>query len=224
MLAILAQQPTVCAVELFAWQSGMGRGWPFSAEEELDWAASLPKPNGAEPTRHDVTSALLAVREGASVENMLTVAPGLSLRNVSAGWMLLSKRFDQSLHAWETILANPSPAVVVDLAPISSQVAPIPTARILSALMHGTAAAARTAVRIEARVAEAQEVVAAVEKTMSSASVPTAMRLGSTLFAPYAENALWAEPDFVPTRPGQLCPMRVRALLHEDSTSAVGVW
>jgi hypothetical protein len=216
LVAGLGKHPTVLLVELYAWQAGLGRGWPMSTAEEYRWVRSLPERACAvDATRHDVTTALMLLREGAVSAQPPQVAEHVDMAAVRAAYLLLNSKLSTSLHAWRDISLGKRVEVVVTEARRAACIAEVPATRISIAAGSGSLAMlAHTTTDMAEKVENAILLASAVEDKMDARDGELAGRLGRSLHNPHT-GGLWANQYFIPTRVGQLCPTRVANLLGE---------
>lgn len=203
----------------YVWQTGIGRGWPLSAAEEADFTSWLPSPARSTPTRYALTTALLCVREGANPATLSAAGVAPHWPSVAASWTAARHAFREAHDAWLHIARAPeSPTAVADYADQAARLAHLPVSRIAAAHADGHLAADHVAEQLLNRIADTCAHVTEVEAAMAAASGDRAAELGCELFNPYTADSLWAAPLFIPSRLGQLTPLRVDLLLdgHPD--------
>lgn len=213
------QAVTVEPVSKHAWHTGIGRGWPLSREEEHQFRAQLPStPHAPELTRSDITTLLVALREGATVTQLRAFLPGYSLTAAAAAYDQLNTALTNAITAWKTLFADPHPSVAVTLCDSLTVLLPVPAARVSSSLTpHAEHPLDTVLDSIKLRLAIAARDTDDIETRLRHASTysPTAaLTYAANLFNPY-EHTLWSDPYFLPTRVGQLSTVRTAALLGE---------
>jgi len=206
-------------MDLFSWQTGIGRGWPLTdAEEKLFRAHLPPKPYYLEITRPDITAVMLALREGAYPEDLHNFLPGLSLPHISAAYYLVLEKLETSLDSWYHICRSPTHTNVVKHIDVASRVLPIPTSRIafvvtnpdlitlptlVPQLAKNVECVTRNTMDLERRVADA-----------GKHSPQSAINMSVEIHHPF-NTCAWSDPFFLPKRVGALCPTRLARLLGE---------
>ncbi len=203
-------------VDLYAWQTGIGRGWPFTANEEHNFVASLPVPPArVNPDRHDITSALLCLREGADIPSFQQQAPYSDVVRLASAYQLLAHRLHHGRVSWLKFAGDPCADTAVTYSATARGVAEVPTTRLSTAIADGHVSnTARITTDVLERMDATVDIALAVEQLLDTHTGSSAMRIGARLFDPHT-SGLWSDPYFLPTRVGQLCPVRVATLLGE---------
>jgi len=207
------------------WRVWPGREWPASGDEERALLADLElRTPGAGPLapvearRGDMTALLNALRCGLDGPDLLGRAPGLRPDRLIAAHAALDARRLEAVEAWRLIAATPTSKALATWGDTAAALVPVVIGRLRdlgdvdSAELESLAAACASDIDRVGRLA------ASVEHDMSDPGVPPRRRaaLAGLLFGG-AGAGLWHHECYLAQRVGSLVPVRVAALLGENT-------
>lgn len=183
-------------------------------------ACSDPVP-GHDFTRTEVTALVNALRGGLDAIDLLRRAPGLVPGRLVAAYEHVEHERAVSEAAWAAIVADPVPEVVVQNAPLAARLLPVVVVELAEYARRNDPQLARRVQLAEREVARVGAVARRLEGWMDD-PVPHAMdsaEVGRLLFD-LEGPGLWSHNFFLAPRVGALVPVRLAALLGEQSAAA----
>jgi hypothetical protein len=204
---------------VFSWHLWpVERAWPALAADEAAFVAELRARSGKRSTAHakrsDVTVVVTALRNGASVSEVLAWAPGLKPAPMLSGYLDLEERMRQSAASWHAIVDDPSMTTLAQQGVQAARLLPYAVSGLVrvARVTQGAGLALAAAKLVSRSQLTARRVAAAERQLGAENDRDKARELGLRLFHPGRE-CLWGEPLFVPERVGQLTPTRVADLM-----------
>lgn len=203
-------------VERHAWHLWPSRLWPASPAEEraliARWRATTTPT--VSPTRSAVTLLMVALRAGATADELAELAPAVTPADLLGAYDELSIRRRRSVTALNRLLDHPDRVRDTTISS-ASRIAP----EIVHRVTTHPGCLDQVVADVRADIAAAGTEAASVEAQLARVdrSDTSGTTLGRRLFDPY-RSALWGSPSFIPTRVTQLTPGRVAALLGEETT------
>jgi len=201
------------------------RAWPLRADEEATFVTTLAdaaeesdpretaRPEGW--TRSDLTAVVTALRQGVTGTQLLTHAPGRHPATLHAAYRAADQALHSTLTAFDRLLTTPTMSSLSADGPVAARLLPRPVADLVTVAYH-TAGAGNTlaAGKIRAHIAEASAHAAALEEDVAAARFrDDACIIARELFHPQ-QSCAWSHAYFVPSRVGQLTPIRLADLLQ----------
>lgn len=229
----------------YLWHIWPARHWPSSAQEErrfvddLTQRATLTAGEVRPFERGDLTAVLNTLRNGMSLDELLSVAPGVHIDRLLSAYRHIDAQRQQSYDAFHALCLTLNPTSLQAHRRAAATLMPVPTHH-LTVAVHGDLAApdgpaetddtSRADVdsylqRVELRRVDIAAVVAAVSRDATQVEADLANRntstddrieLGRLLYDPFA-GGIWSSPYYLPERVGTLVPARVRDLLGEPT-------
>ncbi len=211
------------------WRVWPGREWPASGDEELALLADLElRAPGAEPLapiearRGDMTALLNALRCGLDAPDLFGRAPGLRPDRLIAAHAALDARRREAVEAWRlhrfhTDLSR----CLATWGDTAAALVPVVIGRLRDARDHDTAELESLVAACASDIDRVGRLAASVERDMSDPGVPPRRRaaLAGLLFGG-AGAGLWHHECYLAQRVGSLVPVRVAALLGENTAPA----
>lgn len=200
------------------WHTGIGRGWPASAEEELVFLAELEikakdivKPK---PAREDVTFLVVSLREGATISELDEELPGANWQGMYSAAKKLASRRKKSYNSWLHIVEDPGVVALSKHIREAAKLLPGPAARLTE-----TAARANSveqiieevkivAEKIEDLYMQSQQIMGKLQTATSEDAVE---QYSTLLYNPYG-HSVWTDPYYLPVRLTEVSPGRVQHL------------
>lgn len=209
-----------------------GRGWPLRADEEQEFLlqAKALKNTGRKTdedeispgvTRGDVTFLVTALRQGTSLEEMLEVTPGLNTRALVKAHGHVSKLLNRALKSWQQIQESGTPQVIASKGDEASKVLPLTITRLRAAVESGSDV--RLVLTMESsKVSTVRRHFDDMHAQLAMLSPgPEVLTLSRRVYHP-DEECLMQHPRFLPTRVGELSPLRLARLLGEQPIGLEG--
>ena len=196
-----------------------GRCRPYSAVGEATFIHELGRLGEPEDrfARNDVTWLMTALRAGADPDTIARVAPGVSTGRMLGAYRALEERRRQSQAAWVRISEDPSVPVVESDGPVAARLLPVPVTRLRTGLAGDVGQILeRLLLEIDRSRAVADDISARAET--ASGRAEEVQLLGRRLWSPQV-GCLYNDPYFLPSRVGELSPVRVSDLLGLRRTS-----
>lgn len=201
----------------YAWNIVPGAHWPACPTGERTFVADLTQAagntNGIVPTRNDVTLLLVALRNNSTVEEMLSVVPGMNTASLLAAHQALTHVLDAAVDAWDAIVIDPSDDTIEST---------FNTAAPVMGATAGQLAAIRSRSEREYFISRTEGMSqmlrsSADEMFEALAFLPHRSRegveLGRLLFNG-DQPAVFTDPLFIPTRIGELSAERAADLFE----------
>lgn len=228
-------------VPTLPWYPWPGQGWPASLAQELQFIASLERhvdsdelPDPSSVGRSSFTAVLNALRGGASLEDMFSVAPHLSAPNLLVAYRYISDRLGEASAAYEVLAtAAAEEHSTTDLHRLVSAniievgyVLPRVSERLLTHLTAEPAADGTpheslriTLVGLIRRVQEASRLARETESRLYSSGPlpyrhPKGVAIGQQLYSPY-QDSIYTDRYYLPDRVASIDPVRAKNLLSE---------
>jgi hypothetical protein len=210
------------------WRVWPGREWPASGDEELALLADLERrAPGAESLapiearRGDMTALLNALRCGIDAPDLFDRAPGLRPDRLIAAHAALDARRREAVEAWRLIASTPTSECVAAWGDTAAALVPVVIGRLREARDHDHAELESLVAACASDIDRVGRLAASVERDMSDAGVPPRRRaaLAGLLFGG-AGAGLWHHECYLAQRVGSLVPVRVAALLGENTQPA----
>ncbi len=207
------------------WRVWPGREWPASGDEERALLADLElRAPGAEPLtpiearRGDMTALLNALRCGLDGPDLLGRAPGLRPERLIAAHAALDARRRQAVEAWRLIASTPTFETLATWGDTAAALVPVVIGRLRDIRNVDTAELESLVTACAADIDRVGRLAASVERDMSDPGVPPRRRaaLAGLLFGG-AGAGLWHHECYLAQRVGSLVPVRVAALLGENT-------
>jgi hypothetical protein len=207
------------------WRVWPGREWPASEDEEralladLECRAPSSEPRAAlEARRGDMTALLNALRCGLDGPDLLGRAPGLRPDRLIAAHAALDARRRGAVQAWRLIAATPTSECLATWGDTAAALVPVVIGRLRDARDAETAELGPVVAACAADIDRVGRLAASVERDMSDPGVPPRRRaaLAGLLFGG-AGAGLWHHECYLAQRVGSLVPVRVAALLGENT-------
>ena len=207
------------------WRVWPGREWPASGDEERALLADLElQTPSAEPLapiearRGDMTALLNALRCGLDAPDLLGRAPGLRPDRLLAAHASLDARRRQAVTAWQLIASNPTSEVLATSGDTAAALVPVVIGRLRDLGDVDGAELESLVASCAADIDRVGRLAASVEHDMSDPGVPPRRRaaLAALLFGG-AGAGLWHHECYLAQRVGSLVPVRVAALLGENT-------
>jgi hypothetical protein len=230
--AATARPPSGITPWRYCWHGLAARGWPLDADEERTFVRDLQRWFGTgdlpAPTRDAVTNVLMVLRCGADMAHIARLMPGVCPGEMVAAYQQLETLRAAAVDAWTALLAAPSVELVEQHRQAAGSLMPVPLQMLLgSGALDGDAPQAHAehlelwAQRTRDAFAATARDAAEIQEALAWFAPPSAegVELGRLLYDPQSP-ALWSDPYFLPTRVGELVPLRIAALLGEP----VGRW
>lgn len=205
---------------LRAWHTGLGRGWPFLPQEESLFRCQLPDPAaGYRWRRSDVTTLMVALREGTHPWQLSAFLPGWDRVAAAAVYDYVQARLDHAADMWYRFVQDPCTATLTAVVHDTEPVLPVPVAALTDTVArpHAGVSLADAAAQAAARVAAAADRVDQLETQMGHAAVydrVSAAFYGAWLYHP-RQPCAYSEPYFLPQRLAHLTPTRLARILGE---------
>lgn len=168
--------------------------------------------------RSDITALVVALRDGASYDQLREFLPGFTPDSMMRAYTYLQRRRAESQEAWDAIVAKPGAVSLTQHGMRAAMLLPVAVADIwrvansahgVEAIEHMVNAAAH---RIDVDTTYTQEVED--DLSLIAHSTTRRLRIGSELFQPQ-HDCLWSGPYYMPRRITDLSPLRVMDLLGE---------
>ena len=202
------------------WQIWPGTLAPATLQAELGFVAELEsrisRPSRA--TRDDVTALISILRCGATLEEALSFAPGLTAGQLLGAHRKVDTRRAASVAAWERIAAEPTHERWRADNRAAARLFPVAVERIVVALETDPSPRRLKEVvaQVQSRMQEVTNTATAIEQRLSEVAGPTpyASTLAAALFTPHGA-CVYSDPFFVPDRVATLSPTRIGDLLGE---------
>jgi hypothetical protein len=207
------------------WRVWPGRDWPASGVEEGAFLADLQlRADGAASSkgiahrRGDTTAVLNALRCGLDAPDLLGRAPGLRPDRLLAAHSDLDGRRRDAVAAWRGIVSTPTAESVVTWGGVAAALVPVVIGRLRDVRPTDGAELESVIAACAADIDRVGRLAASVERDMSDPTVPARRRTGlaALLFAG-AGSGLWYHECYLAHRVGSLVPVRVAALLGENT-------
>ena len=207
------------------WRVWPGREWPASGDEERALLAGLelraPGTEALAPTearRGDMTALLNALRCGLDAADLLGRAPGLRPDRLIVAHAALDARRREAVAAWQRIASNPTPESLATWGDTAAALVPVVIARLHDLGDVDSAELQSLVAACAADIDRVGRLAASVEHDMSDPGVPPRRRaaLAALLFGG-AGAGLWHHECYLAQRVGSLVPVRVAALLGENT-------
>jgi hypothetical protein len=207
------------------WKVWPGREWPASSAEEQALiadlhvrAAGVAPAGGLEPRRGDITALLNALRCGLEAPDLFARAPGLRPARLIAAHDALDAKRRAAVGAWHLIVSTPSVECVATWGDTAAALVPVVIGRLRDVRASDRAELEAVVAACAADIDRVGRLAASVEQDMSDPAVPPRRRTGlaALLFAG-AGSGLWHHECYLAQRVGSLVPVRVAALLGENT-------
>lgn len=225
----------------FPWLPWPGRGWPALASQEKAFVFDLERavtilgddlPDHSELSRNVYTAVLNALRGGASLNDVRTLAPGLHPAHMLAAYRVLDSRLKESRAAFEQMVAaaeedaqaeaddSPLLDVVRSNLLIAARVLSTPCERLITSAASGSLPTLRrnfnTALE---EVRAASDRAADIERRLESLGELSyqdsrGVELGQALYHPYRPSA-YTNPFYMATRVAAIDSSRAKLLLFD---------
>lgn len=195
------------------WHTGVGRGWPLTDEEEHHlvsaWKRGSTHPVDL-PERAHLTTVMVALREGADYQRLHAFLPGVDDSELLGAYRFAEQARARSAAAWTRLLTHPSTDTLTEVIYDIAVLLAVPARQLAEAA--GLASSTRlTAViaHLNSRIAAVTADGAAAEHRLArTTSARVRSHVTAQLSSPYADS-IWSDPYFLPSRVGQLCPLRI---------------
>lgn len=172
-----------------------------------------------------MTALLNALRGGLDVESLLAQAPGLRPERLLGAYRSLGAALRSAADAWETVLANPTPATLAEFGDRAALLLPTPIGHLRRIAHHAPHRLRDETTRVGLAAERAAATVRHLERRLDTDGLTAEERvaIAGRLFDQHRECAL-AHDDFLPGRVGALVPTRVAALLgeHRQAEAEIG--
>lgn len=168
-----------------------------------------------EDVRDQVVWLVTALRCGASLTQMETLAPGLSRPDLLQAYVAVELRRRASVAAWRQLCRTPDVRTFREVAASAAQLLPVPVARIAAAAERSPAVLAETVAQCATAVHEAASRAHAIEAVLAAGRSPDAVQTGRALLDP-TNPGWWDHGMYLPRRVGDVTPNRLRDLLGEE--------
>lgn len=189
-------------------------------EQMIAIAACSDAAPGPDFTRTEVTALVNALRGGLDAIDLLRRAPGLVPGRLVAAYEHLEHERATSAAAWEAIVADPTPTVVLQNAAFAARLLPVVVVELAEYARRNDPQLARRVQLAAREVARVAAVARRLEGWMDD-PVPHSMdatEVGRLLFD-LEGPGLWSHNFFLPPRVGALVPVRLAALLGEQTAA-----
>ena len=207
------------------WRVWPGREWPASGDEERSLLADLELRRSRaepltpiEPRRGDMTALLNALRCGLDGPDLLGRAPGLRPERLIVAHAALDARRRQAVEAWRLDRLDAHLRVARHLGDTAAALVPVVIGRLRDIRNVDTAELESFVTACAADIDRVGRLAASVERDMSDLGVSPRRRaaLAGLLFGG-AGAGLWHHECYLAQRVGSLVPVRVAALLGENT-------
>ena len=207
------------------WRVWPGREWPASEDEERALLADLElrapgaeAPSGIEARRGDMTALLNALRCGLDAADLFRRAPGLRPDRLIAAHAALDAHRREAVEAWRRIASTPTSECLATWGDTAAALVPVVIGRLRDARDVDTAELESLVAACAADIDRVGRLAASVERDMSEQGVPPRRRaaLAGLLYGG-AGTGLWHHECYLAQRVGSLVPVRVAALLGENT-------
>lgn len=183
-----------------------GSWWPASSAFEASLVEQLEGicPHGTAPDRLHITTLLTALRNRSTIDDVLSCLPGVDICQLRGSYELLEREMSRSIAAWKRVTEGNRNRRTLSQ---SLRLMPVATRSVIGG----------TPESIEATLAHCATVRASVDRVFDAldhypARSLEGVCLGRMLFRGFGAG-LFCDPNFVPSRVGELSPERVEALL-----------
>lgn len=212
--------------EVYIWHVWPARHWPASSAEEaalvqeLSSLTKLPAGVILPHERGDATTVLNVLRNGLSLQDLLRVAPGVSLPRLLSAYRHMDNLRVLALDSFSEVLNKPTEKTVVEHGTLASSLLPVPTFHVIAAITsRKKSTITKTISETRALMSSTLQAAAEYEERLCTASFDPVdkIRLGRVLYDPYS-GGVWSHPYYSPLRVGTLVPERVRDLFGEQDS------
>lgn len=203
-----------CMPEKMLWSTWSARAWPLSVDEERSLRHQLGNPS-PEFDRDDISFLTTALRCGAGLEVISTVAPGLDRARLAGAYDHLDRLRSEAVDEFRVFMDTAG--AVDDLSTLhlsAARLMPVAVGRVVA--VHGAFDFDRVYGRVRSLLHDYRVAVLGVEERLEAeAHLPElCRRLAVELHNPFGLG-LWGHPFYLPRRVTDLSSGRVRDLLGE---------
>jgi len=205
-----------------------GRERPATAAEEVVFIDRLrqmtARPSQGCKTgdlfhRYDITAVVTALRNGVTVGEMFRSAPGLRPESVAAAYDHVERIRRAGVDAWRSLVADPTPATLLEVGEHAALVLPAVISRLRSMLVHhhpGTTVSIEDAVAaINAEILATSDRALELEYMLTDSADPAGATEAGALLVGDLHDGLWSLGSFLPPRVGTLVSPRLREMLDD---------
>lgn len=200
------------------WNTWSGPGWPASVEDEQRFVDALSRHPAEDWDRDDAIFVITALRCGATLDQMHTIAPSLAPGRLRGAYDAVEALRRESIDALQRILDQPDEETFLVYGLTAARLVPVPVGRLGRMLsVAGEEGLAEEVARTIRLIAETTTDAHAIEHRLERPGLRDDARimLGEQLYEPQG-TGIWADPFYLPRRVCDLSPGRLRDLLGDD--------